>query len=272
MTLVTASIVTYRTEEAELKHAIEVLLRNGVCRIYISDNSPNDMLRIICSKYPEVEYWHNLRNIGYGSAHNIAIRRVLDLGIRYHLVVNSDVDFADDVIGKLVDYMDDNPDVAESQPNIIYPNGEPQHPGRLLPTPLTLLFRRFLPHKWAVRASHEYILECTDRSKEMNLPYLQGSFMLFRTECFKKVGLFDERFFMYPEDIDITRRMHRHYRTVYWPGATIVHAHRAASYKTFSMLKVHIYNMAKYFNKYGWFFDPERREMNRRVLREYRRH
>lgn len=105
----------------------------------------------------------------------------------------------------------------------------------------------------------------------MNLPYHQGSFMLFRTDCFRKVGLFDERFFMYPEDIDMTRRMHKHYRTMFWPEVTIVHAHRAASYTSLRMLWVHSYNMIKYFNKWGWVFDKERREWNKRIISKVRK-
>ena len=80
--------------------------------------------------------------------------------------------------------------------------------------------------------------------------------------------MFDERFFMYPEDIDITRRMHSKYRTMYWPNVSVVHAHRAASYKSTRMLKIHIVNMVKYFNKWGWFFDSERRKVNREILKE----
>ena len=92
--------------------------------------------------------------------------------------------------------------------------------------------------------------------------------MFFRVKCFEKVGLFDERFFMYPEDIDITRRMHRHFRTMFWPSVTVVHAHRAASYKSKKMLKIHMWNMCKYFTKWGWVFDKERKEWNRQLLNE----
>lgn len=102
----------------------------------------------------------------------------------------------------------------------------------------------------------------------MNIPYHQGSFMFFRLDCFKKVGLFDERFFMYPEDIDITRRMHKYYRTMFIPDVTIVHAHRAASYKNKKMLKIHMTNMIKYFNKWGWIYDKERSDWNKQLLKE----
>lgn len=171
-------------------------------------------------------------------------------------------------MNKLVVYMDTHKDVAQVQPNVIYPDGTMQYTCRLLPTPINLIFRRFLPRWLVERTDDRYLLKFNDHKKEMNIPYHQGSFMFFRTACFHIVGLFDERFFMYPEDIDITRRMHKHYKTMFWPGVTIVHAHRAASYKSKKMLIIHMKNMIKYFNKWGWIFDSERKQWNRNLLKE----
>lgn len=75
-------------------------------------------------------------------------------------------------------------------------------------------------------------------------------------------GKFDERFFMYPEDIDLCRRIHRKYKTLYVPSPIVVHHHRKASYKSTRMLWVHIINMIKYFNKWGWWIDRERKQIN----------
>ena len=100
----------------------------------------------------------------------------------------------------------------------------------------------------------------------MDIPFLLGSFMFFRLPCFKKVGLFDESIFMYMEDIDITRRIHKFYKTVFWPEVTIVHAHKAESYKSKKMLRIHIKSAIQYFNKWGWFWDSERRRWNRQVM------
>ena len=72
---------------------------------------------------------------------------------------------------------------------------------------------------------------------------------------------------MYPEDIDITRRMRAEFRTVFYPGATIVHDHARESYKNSRAFLVHLFNMAIYFNKWGWVWDPQRTQFNHDTLR-----
>ena len=265
--MITASIVTYKTNIEELTKCLQSLTSPLVSNIYIVDNSNERYIADFCSQYANVVYIGS-ENVGYGAGHNQALRKVLDSQNNYHLVLNSDVYFEPEVLDKLVQYMDENVDVAQVQPNVVYPNGEMQYTCRLIPTPANLIFRRFLPKKMVTRMNHRYMLKFWNHQTEANIPYHQGSFMFFRTGCFKKVGLFDERFFMYPEDIDITRRMHKHYRTMFWPGTTIVHAHRAASYKSKKMLKIHMVNMIKYFTKWGWLFDKERTEWNNLLLKE----
>ena len=71
---------------------------------------------------------------------------------------------------------------------------------------------------------------------------------------------------MYAEDIDFSRRIHRVTRTVYCPDAVVVHAHEAASRKNRKMLLIHIGSLVKYFNKWGWIIDRERRRANRTCI------
>ena len=92
--------------------------------------------------------------------------------------------------------------------------------------------------------------------------------MLLRCDTLREVGLFDERFFMYPEDIDLTRRIHAVAKTIFYPYVKVVHNHRRASYHSLRMTLIHIANMVRYFNKWGWFFDRARRRINRLTLRE----
>lgn len=70
------------------------------------------------------------------------------------------------------------------------------------------------------------------------------------------------------EDFDLMRRLHRVGRTIFYPEVTIIHNHEKASYKNKKMLKMHIKSAIIYFNKYGWFFDKERRVMNKKIETE----
>ena len=93
--------------------------------------------------------------------------------------------------------------------------------------------------------------------------------MFMRLSKLKENNLFfDERYFMYCEDFDLMRRIHRLAKTIYCPNVTIVHNHAKESYKSRKMLITHIKSAIKYFNKFGWFFDKERKQMNKKILNE----
>jgi GT2 family glycosyltransferase len=160
--------------------------------------------------------------------------------------------------------------IAQVMPKVFNQHGELQYLCKLLPTPIDLFFKRFFPERIQEKLLVRYQLKFTDYNRQMNVPYLSGCFMFFRTSAFKTVGLFDERFFMYPEDIDITRRMHRVYKTIYYPQVSIIHSHQAGSYKSLKMFRIHLVNMVRYFNKWGWFFDHERRIINTNILKALR--
>ena len=262
--MITVSIVTYKTDLGELLKCLESLTSPLVSRIFIVDNSRMESIADFCKQYHNVTYIGS-DNVGYGAGHNKALKRVLDKEEKYHLVLNSDVYFEPDILERIVEYMDAHEDVAQLIPNTIYPNGRLQYVCRLLPTPLDLVFRRFMPKRIAEMRDKRFLLKEYRRVDEMDIPFLLGSFMFFRTECFKRVGLFDKSIFMYMEDIDITRWMHKFYKTIFWPGCTIVHAHKAESYKNKKMLKIHIKSAIQYFNKWGWMFDRERSRWNRQV-------
>ena len=143
--MITVSIVTYKTDLAELTKCLHSLFSPLVSKVYIIDNSSQKYIADFCKEYTYVEYSAS-KNVGYGAGHNQALRKVLNSSNTYHLVLNSDVYFEPDVLEQLVKYMDSNEDVAQVQPNIIYPDGRMQYTCRLLPTPVDLIFRRFLPH------------------------------------------------------------------------------------------------------------------------------
>ena len=265
--MLTASIVTYHTPDTEIRKVIDCVKNSPIEKLFLIDNSKNDALRRLETSYPFIRYIHNA-NIGYGGAHNIAIREAIDAGSRYHVVVNPDIYFSQGVIEALVHYMDDRPDVGWVMPRVEYPDGQLQYLCKLLPSPADLFLRRFIPESLFRKARDKFELRASGYDHPMNVPFLSGCFIFLRVDALRKIGLFDERFFMYGEDIDLSRRMHAQYKTMYYPEVSIVHAHEKASYKSRRMMWVHISNIVKYFNKWGWLFDSERRKVNRRCLRQ----
>ena len=256
-----ASIVLYKHRPAEVAGLVGSLLAApGVSHVYLVDNSPeqDEAWAGLGAEY----LYNNGRNLGYGAAHNIALRHSLEQGVPYHLVVNPDIELTPEVLPALERFMNAHPDVGHVMPRVVYPDGSLQYLCKLLPTPADLLLRRFLPAGWTRRRMERFEMRSSGYDHVMDVPYLSGCFMFLRTDVLRRVGLFDERFFMYPEDIDLTRRIHAVCRTVFFPGVQVVHHHAQSSYKSPKMLAVHLWNMVKYFNKWGWLHDPERKRVN----------
>jgi GT2 family glycosyltransferase len=267
--MLNVSIVLYHPDWKQVIRLTSILLESQRVRnIYWVDNSPVTTTSIPFQS-KRIQYIHNDTNLGYGAAHNMAIRQSIYDDVPFHLVVNSDITFDVDALHAMLDFISSNPQVGSLMPKVIYPNGDIQRLCKLLPTPLDVFSRRFLPAAWTKKRTRRYEMHDSGYDKIMNVPYLSGCFMLLRTAAVFQVRLFDERFFMYPEDIDLTRRLHRDYLTVYFPHATIVHHHAKSSYKSLKMLWIHAVNMCKYFNKWGWFRDPERELFNQTVIQEY---
>ena len=260
--MLNVSIVLYNPNWSQVVALTQSLLRcDSVRKVYWVDNSPKET-KVLPIASERVEYLFNNRNLGYGAAHNIAIRESIYDDVPFHLVVNPDIEITDDTLPTLLAFIEEHAEVGMVMPKIVSPTGEVQYLCKMLPTPLDVFGRRFLPKSWMRKRNERYELRHTGYDKMMNVPYLSGCFMLLRTEAVKKARLFDERFFMYPEDIDLTRRIHRDYLTVYFPHTTVVHHHAKASYHSMKMLWIHAVNMCRYFNKWGWWCDKEREEMN----------
>jgi GT2 family glycosyltransferase len=216
-------------------------------------------------------YTHTEANLGYGAGHNVALRQILGTS-KFHFVLNPDTSFGEGELEKMVTFIARHPDVGQLMPKVTYPDGSLQYLCKLIPTPADLFLRRFMIgplRRLARRQNQRFELRFTGYNHEMDVPYLSGCFMLFRTSALQQIGLFDERFFMYPEDIDITRRVNAQFRTLFFPGATIVHDHGRESYRNVRALWIHVRNLVKYFNKWGWFHDPARSQVNRAVLQQF---
>ncbi len=259
--MIGVSIVTYHTSLDELGKCLSCLTSPRISQIFIVDNGSEKRIADFVCQYENTVYIAS-ENRGYGAGHNIAIRRSIAAGYKYHLVINSDIIFDPEIIDRIADFMDSDDTIGQLHPKMLNPDGSLQYTVRLLPTPFDLFCRRFLPDSWCRMRLDEYLLKPLSHDEVQDIPYHQGSFLFFRVDALKTVGLFDERFFMYPEDIDISRRMHKNFKTLYYPFETVTHFHRAESYRNVKLLWIHIVNIFRYFNKWGWIFDRERDSWN----------
>ena len=268
------SIVLYRPAwEKEVLPLLGELLRvKNLRKIYLLDNTEPahrkaetaQQKETLAAQFgsPKVRYMAMEENLGYGRAHNIALRESAYYRTELHLVMNSDIRVKAEDIDAMHDWMLMHPEVGQLMPKVLNPDGTQQYLAKRLPSPMDVFGRRFLPAWMNEKRNARYELRDLDLERPVNAPYLSGCFMLLRTKAAVEAGLFDERYFMYPEDIDLTRTIHRHYLTLYYPAWTIVHAHARSSYKNKHMLRIHIQNMCLYFNKWGWLFDKERHTFN----------
>jgi GT2 family glycosyltransferase len=259
--LLTGSIVAYNNDPKVLSKAIESFLNTSLSeKLYLVDNSSNDSLRSLCTD-PRCEYIHNNENLGFGKAHNIALRKTMDMA-KYHLVLNPDVYFESGTIERLIEFVEKDQSIGLVIPKVLDLNSNIQHVCKRLPSPFDLIIRRITPdffNRLFSRRLNWYEMRDMDYNKPFEAPSLSGCFMLFKTQALKEVGIFDERFFMYMEDIDISRRVHKKFKTMYDPERHIFHSHARESYRLNKLFFIHALSAIKYFNKWGWIFDKDRK-------------
>ncbi|MBO3699316.1 glycosyltransferase [Roseivirga sp. E12] len=270
---VTVSVVLYKNEPEVIKELCKSLLPSrALMDIHFIDNSPTNILKRSIETILDCQYTWTGKNIGFGRGHNSVIEKHLDSG-QYHLVLNPDVYYDEGTMEKIVSYMDRHVDIGLLLPRVLNPDGSEQPLYKLLPKPQDLLFRRFLPEivKKNIKTQlNKYNMSFADERTSFDAPYLSGCFMFMRKEALMEVGVFDTNFFLYCEDIDLSRRIRRKWRTTYFPNTFIYHHFYKGSYKKLKLLYHHVVSAIKYFNKHGWLIDPERDQFNEETLGRFK--
>lgn len=266
------SVVLYHNTAEQVKKLLQSTDIGGIAlKLVFVDNTPGGtdfMKEMLLPAYSE--YRSLPQNVGYGRAHNQVINNP-DFDSDYHLVLNPDVYFDPQVLNELTRYMDRHEKVGLLMPKVTWPNGEDQGLRKLLPAPFDLIFRRFLAgnlQKLATKRMEKYQLSHLDNSKPLDVPVLSGCFMFCRAKWLREIGGFDPRFFLYLEDVDLSRRMLQKGINRYWPGVHIVHEYQKGSYRGGKHLRLHIRSAFQYFNKHGWIFDTFRKKVNKKALNQ----
>lgn len=269
--MITASIVTYNTSKEDLDN-----LRNSFEKIqvdfilYIVDNSPTDNLRQYFDNLKKVAYIHNPANPGFGAAHNIAFGEAFKAGADYHFVINPDVFFDEDVFFPMVEYMKKHQEVGMIMPQILNLDGTVQNLPKLLPSPLDVLTRKLKrPKGYYKKFIDKYELRFVPPNRIYEAPILSGCFTLFRMSAVREIGLYDDRYFMYFEDWDLSRRMNQKFRTIYFPKISVYHGYESGANRSKRLFRIFVRSAISYFNKWGWFFDKNRKDVNNRTLAQF---
>jgi len=253
---VTISIVNWNTRD-ELRECLDtVLAQDGqvTYEIVVIDNASSDgSAEMVRGEFADrVTLIANSRNIGFGSAHNQALKIAVG---RYAMLLNPDCRILEgDDLRVMVDFMDENDDVGILGPKIVNPDGSIQFSARRFPTMFAAVFRhtllgRLFPKNRFVRA---YLMLDWAHDRTADVDWVSGAALMARRETVRSVGLLDERFFMYCEDVDWCRRAHADgWRVVYYPEACVSHRIGASSDQNpIPMIRQHHRSMLRYFLKH----------------------
>ena len=249
-------LVVYKNEKQQLLAAIQSFLNTKLkVKLFLVDNSPTNELKNIITD-DRVIYIHNPKNPGFGASHNIVIEKSIELNSRYHLVLNPDIYFESGTLENIINYMENKSEIGHLMPKILYPNGDFQFLCKTNPTIFDLFTRGFMPdllkQKFKKRIDKFTFKDSNFDEIIYNIPYLSGCFMFFRTSILREVGFFDDNFFMYLEDADITRRFLEVSKTAYYPNATVFHHYAGLTHKNWKFKWITIKSAFVYFNKWGW--------------------
>lgn len=223
-------------------HSVQKALKNIPAEVFVVDNNSVDgSCSLVREKFPDVCLIENKTNYGFSFANNQAIRIAEG---EYILLLNPDTVVEEDTFEKVLAFMDRHPDAGGLGVKMIDGKGNflPESK-RGLPTPWVAFYKifgisRLFPHS---KKFGKYHVTYLDESKIHEVDILAGAFMLVRKSVVDRIGLLDEDFFMYGEDIDLSYRITRAgYKNYYFPETAIIH-YKGESTKKSSVNYVRIF-------------------------------
>lgn len=258
--LLTISIVTFSPNFTELEKTLNSLqlalaeLAGEAYTITIVDNSPsNEVASFLLRSYPDfpVNLIQGQGNIGFGRAHNLAMRHTGE----FHLILNPDIQLDPDALVNALAFMSTNKYCGLLSPYAAWPNGQRQYLCKRYPSAFDLLLRGFAPSAIRLlfsRRLSKYELQTeTQSAVYWNPPIVSGCFMFFRSTILRKVGGFSENFFLYFEDFDLSLRVHKIADTAYVPTVRVIHAGGHASKKGLWHIKIFIQSAMTFYRTHG---------------------
>jgi len=220
-------IVNYNVQHflEQCLHSVRKAAKSLEVEMFVVDNNSVDgSLQMLREKFPEVQVIANKENLGFSKANNQAMQIAKG---EYVLLLNPDTVVEEETFGKVIRFMDEHPDAGGLGVMMLDGKGNflPESK-RGLPTPAVAFYKIFGLSKFFPRSRTfgRYHLGYLDKNETHEVDILSGAFMLMRKSALDKVGLLDEAFFMYGEDIDLSYRLRLGgYKNFYYPGTRIIH-------------------------------------------------
>jgi GT2 family glycosyltransferase len=266
------AVVCYNTAREELVVLLESILKSiqhsglqaepGSVPVYLIDNSEHESLDVAIfadyeNKASELGVKFTLLlghgNIGYGSAHNLVLEK---LESDYHLILNPDIELDENCLQAGLQFMDAHPETLMASPHARYADDEKQYLCKRYPSVLTFFLRGFLPHSigrlFRRRLAFYEMRDLAEDAPTVGIPIVSGCFMFCRSAALKQLAGFDENYFLYFEDFDLSLRLGRLGKIAYEPAMRIRHAGGNAARKSGPHLRMFIRSGIRFFNTHGW--------------------
>lgn len=200
-------------------------------RVVVVDNcSPDSSAQVVRDEFPQAQLIVAAENRGYACANNLGLRTFLNGAEpppRYLLLLNADTRLPPDALARMVAFLDEHPAVGVAGPKLVRPDGSLDLAcRRSFPDMATLIYRRMGLHKLFPRNPRftRYNLLDRDPNETTEVDSVVGAFMMVRTAALDKVGLLDESFFMYGEDLDWAFRIKQAgWQVYYYPAVEVLH-------------------------------------------------
>ncbi|NWF68146.1 MAG: glycosyltransferase family 2 protein [Chloroflexi bacterium] len=240
-------IVNWNTRDL-LRRCLETVLASSgdfTFQVVVVDNASQDgSAEMVRQCFPQVQIIANSINGGYAYANNIGLRHlgfgdaghVSAAAPRYALLLNPDTEVPPDALAQMVQYMDARPEIGAAGPRLVLPDGSLDKAcRRAFPTPAVAFYHfsglaKLFPHSSRFA---RYNMTFVPPDQELEVDSVVGAYMQVRRQAIAAVGLLDELFFMYGEDLDWAYRIKQAgWKVFYHPQVTVKHVKRAASRKS----------------------------------------
>ena len=268
----TVSIVTYRPDLAlfdatlrKLSLSLTAARAAGLLRavnLVLIDNTgeratADAVVRLGAAHFENsavtMTYLHGHANIGYGTAHNLVMHGG---NTHYHLVLNPDVELAEDALCIALRFFDEHAEIGAIVPAVYRPDAGREYLCKRYPSVLDLALRGFAPRPlrrlFRKRLERYEMRDVIADAVVSPVPVMSGSFMFVRRKAIEATGGFDPGFFLYFEDFDWSVRLNRVTKTAYLPSARVVHHGGRAARKGLRHMAYFTRSAARFFNKHGW--------------------